>query len=812
MNIISYSCKGQKIDFILQQGKMRIEIKREDIFRCIYTKKEDFKDTPLIIGQQKPLEVAYSINETDEAIWIETKRIKLQICKEDGLFTWYEQGTSKLYLQEGEKSLADTDIIHYTTGGEEPIIHRVKTVDGERNFIRNLAPVVDRKAFRGKLSFKWQDDEGIYGLGQGEEGIYNYRGHNQYLYQHNMRIPIPFFVSSKCYGILMDCCSLMTFNDDCNGSYLFMDAIEEMDYYFIGGHGLDEVIEGYRYLTGRAQLLPKWAFGYIQSKEAYNTGEELVQVAKEYRARQVPIDCIVQDWNTWKSGYWGEKRVDPARYPRLKETLDTLHDEHVHAMVSVWPNMNAGGENHTEFFKAGYLLNDYSTYDAFNEEARKMYWKQANEELFQSGFDAWWCDSTEPFSGPDWGGAVKREPWERYYIVGEEHKHYIDATKANAFALQHAKGIYENQRKTTDKKRVVNLTRSGYASSQQYGTVLWSGDIAATWEVFNKQIREGLNFALSGMPYWTLDIGGFFVVGSAWQKRGCGCHTNPNPLWFWHGDYNEGVEDNAYKELYVRWLQYGTFLPMFRSHGTDTPREIWQFGEKGDIYYDTIEKFIKLRYHLMPYIYSLAGQVYLEHGTFLRSLLFDFLEDEVAQKIDDEFMFGPSILVCPITEPMYYEAGNKPIVKEKIRRCYLPQGTNWYDYWTGEVLEGGRWYEVEAPLEKMPLFIKAGAIIPTVEGLQYATQKVVEPMTITIYSGQDGRFALYEDEGDNYNFEKGNYTLIPMDWNEKERSFTLGERQGQYEGMEEKRQFKVKVGEKETLVAYEGKPVVIELE
>ncbi|PHV69642.1 glycoside hydrolase [Sporanaerobium hydrogeniformans] len=809
MHIKNYKCDGQKVLFNLEQGKLCIEIKREDIVRCMYTTGESFKDTSLIIEKKAPLEVHYTVDETDETICIETQRLCLSICKENGRFTWKKQGSGEVYLEEGGKSLVPTDIIRYTTGGEAPVIERVKTVDGERNFIRNLKEVIDRQAYRGKLFFNWQDDEGIYGLGQGEEGIYNYRGYNQYLYQHNMRIPIPFFVSSYCYGILFNCSSLMTFNDDPNGSYIFMDAIEEMDYYFMGGEKLDEVIEAYRYLTGRASLLPKWAFGYIQSKEAYKTGDELVDVVKRYRKRGIPLDCIVQDWNTWKPGYWGEKKVDKTRYPNLKETMNKIHDYHVHTMVSVWPNMNAGGDNHSEFLQAGYLLNDYSTYDAFNEKARQMYWKQANEELFSSGFDAWWCDSTEPFSGPDWGGPVKREPWERYSLVGGEHKHYLDATQANAFALMHAKGIYENQRATTEEKRVVNLTRSGYASSQQYGTILWSGDICATWETLKKQIREGLNFALSGMPYWTLDIGAFFTVGSAWQNRGCGCNNNPNPLWFWQGEYNEGVKDAGYRELYVRWLQYGTFLPMFRSHGTDTPREIWNFGEKGDVFYDTIEKFIKLRYQLMPYIYSLAGKVYLEHSTLLRSLLFDFLEDETARQIEDEFMFGPSLLVCPVTEPMYYESDNKAIIKEKTRGCYLPQGTIWYDYWTGEVFEGGNWYDIEAPLEKMPLFVKGGAIIPTIEGLQYASQKVAVPMTLNVYSGQDGEFTLYEDEGDNYNFEQGSYTLIPIKWSEENKCLIIGDRQGEYEGMEKVRQFKIKLKEQEKLVIYEGKRIII---
>ncbi|OYO67762.1 glycoside hydrolase, partial [Lachnotalea glycerini] len=436
-------------------------------------------------------------------------------------------------------------------------------------------------AYKGKLKFLWQSDESIHGLGQGEEGIYNYRGNVQYLYQHNMRIPIPFFISNKGYGILVDCGCLMTFNDDARGSYLYMDMVDQLDYYFIAGESVDERIAGYRRLTGKAVMLPKWAYGYVQSKEAYHTQEELLEVAKEYRKRKIPLDCIVQDWNTWESGAWGNKKVDKKRYPNIKEMNQMLHEMNVHSMVSIWPVMTAGTDNHEEMKEKGFLFNDNTTYNAFIEEARSLYWKQVREELFSGGFDAWWCDSAEPFSGPDWNGEHRREPWERFSIVGEEHKKFLGADCANIYPVAHAKGIYENQRKEDGNKRVLNLTRAGYASSQKYATMFWSGDTSATWNTLCKQITEGLNMCMSGMPYWTLDIGGFFTVNENWKNRGCSSNEDPTPKWFWRGDYEEGVNDLGYRELYVRWLQYGAFLPMFRSHGTDTPREIWNFGEPG---------------------------------------------------------------------------------------------------------------------------------------------------------------------------------------------------------------------------------------
>lgn len=770
-----------------------IEVINEEIIRVVYTKRQEILNDSLMIEKRKMENTSYEKREDNQDFVISTRKIRLEIDKTDGVCTWYEKESGRKYLQEGKKELYETDLMRYQVKGNTPIVKRVKTVDGERNFIQNLEKVAEGKAYQGKIHFEWEDEEGIYGLGQGEEGIYNYRGHVQYLYQHNMRIPMPFFVSTNRYGILVDCCSLMTFHDDINGSYLYLDSVDQMDYYFIAGDKMDDIIGGFRYLTGKAQMLPKWAFGYIQSREAYLTGEELVETVSQYRRRNVPLDCIVQDWLTWEEGNWGEKIVDKKRYPDLAGTMKKIHDMNVHTMVSIWPNMNQGGKNYQEMFEAGHMLIDLATYDAFDEDARRIYFRQAREELFGGGFDAWWCDSTEPFSGPDWGGERKREPWERFVLVGEEHKKYLGAKRANAFALMHAKGIYENQREETEEKRVVNLTRSGYPSIQKYGAVLWSGDTCATWENFKIQITEGLNMALSGIPYWTLDIGAFFTVREKWQNRGCNCNQDPTMKWFWQGDYEEGVADMAYRELYTRWLQLGTFLPMFRSHGTDTPREIWNFGEKGTPFYDAIEKFIHLRYTLMPYIYSLAASVHFKEDTIQRSLLFDYLEDEQAREIHDEFLFGPSILVCPVTEPMYYEQGNREIQKEKKKTCYLPKGNNWYDYWTHKKYRGGQYVTVEAPLDCIPLFVKEGAIIPIAKNSQYATQMQTDPMEIYIYSGADGSFVLYEDEGDNYNFEKGIYSTTWLQWSEDKQEFYTEKQKDGYTGILQEKNYKVTI-------------------
>ncbi|WP_243117114.1 glycoside hydrolase family 31 protein [Lacrimispora algidixylanolytica] len=750
---------------------------------------------------------------TDSCHVVTSDALKVEIDRKSGKTYWSHEKSGKLLFEETDRELTEIPVYEHTTKGEAPEIKRVKTVDGERNFISNLVCETVRTAYRGKLSFAWQKDEKLHGLGQGEEGIYNYRGSTQYLYQHNMRIPIPFLISDRGYGILFDCGSIMTFNDDARGSYLYFDTVDQLSYYVIYGPDFDEIIKGFRGLTGRVPMLPKWSFGYIQSKEAYHTQQELIDVVREYRKRNVPIDGIVQDWNTWEEGKWGNKLLDKSRYPNFPKAIKSIHEDNVHVMVSVWPNMDSSTENYKEFLEKGLLLNDLSTYDAFDPEGRKVYFKQLEEELFSAGVDAWWCDSTEPFSGPDWKGSLKKEPWERFLLVGEEHKKYLDPTKANLYAEVHAKGIYENQREVCQDKRVLNLTRSGYAGSGAYGTVLWSGDITATWETLKVQIREGLNLCMSGHPYWTLDAGGFFVVKDNWKKRGCSSSNDPEPKWFWQGGYELGVDDAAYRELYVRWLQFSLFLPMFRSHGTDTPREIWNFGEPGSPFYDSIEQCIRLRYQLMPYTYSLAGRVMLHDYTMFRSLLFDFAEDEIASEISSQFMYGDSLLVCPVIEPMYYEAENKFLDRERTWRCYLPDGSSWYDYFTGDHYEGGQWVTAQAPIEKIPVFVREGAIIPMEAGLDYAGEVVHTPFEFHVYEGKDGSFHLYEDSGDGYDYEAGIYNYILISWDDRKKELCIGESKYSFPQSIWGRDCVLRTsGGREVFFSYDGKETRVKLE
>jgi alpha-D-xyloside xylohydrolase len=682
----------------------------------------------------------------------------------------------EIVLKETGHSLTHKRIYKYSLDSNS--VTKVKqTANGDVSYTDNVKKDSVGEAYEGKLTFTITEEEAIYGLGQHEEGVYNYNGMKEYLYPNNMKIPIPFLISSKNYGIFIDTETAMVF-DSKEGEITFtLDTTDELSYYILTGDNFEEIIRSLRTLTGNTPMLPRWAYGFIQSKERYTSSDDVINTALQFRKANIPIDCIVQDWFTWEDGLWGEKKVDKKRYPNIGNLVDTLHKEHIKLMVSIWPNMTEGGTNLQEFKEKDLLLPNSNTYNAFNEEARKLYWKQCEEEWFSGGIDAWWCDSDEPFTDPDWNGENKRPEDLRYNLIIEQSKKSMDWTRLNSYGLLHTKGIYENWRKTNSEKRVVNLTRSSYISGQRYGTISWSGDICAKWSTLKKQIVEGLKFSMSGMPYWTLDIGAFFV--------------STKQQWFWKGDYNDGVKDLGYRELYVRWLQYGTFLPMFRSHGTDTPREPWNFGSPGEIFYDTIVKFINLRYQLLPYIYSLAADMHKNNSTMLRSLMFDFAEDENVKELSDSFMFGKSLLVCPVTEPMYYEVNSRPLTGiDKTRNVYLPKGTKWYDFWTNEIYSGGQTLTCKATLDIIPLFIKAGSIIPVSQPITYANEKTGEVSEILIYSGEDGVFNLYNDEGDNYSYEKGNFVTIKLIYKDNEKTLTFGEAIGNFQYQEN---FKIRI-------------------
>lgn len=534
---------------------------------------------------------------------------------------------------------------------------------------------------------------------------------------------------------------------------------DQIDYYFMYGPSMDQVVSNYRETTGKVPMFPKSAFGFWQSKEHYHTQKELISVTKEFRERQIPVDNMVQDWFYWHPFPWGSHKFDPERYPDPKGMIDTLHRLNTKVLISVWPLFHPGSENYNQLKEKGFLFtNDGPAYfDAFNKDARNMYWGFLNKQLFPLGIDGWWLDATEP--------EMSGSPIDPEFIKANMKNALGSGGRyLNAFSLMTTKGVYEGQRSASSDKRVSILTRSAFAGQQRYGAITWTGDVIGNWNVFKEQISAGLNFNLSGIPYWTTDIGGFFELYAGGNRNG----LNEDLAGPSHPEYNE---------LFTRWFQFGAFCPIFRVHGTYAPREMWKFGEQS---YKIQLKYDQLRYRLMPYIYSLSGKITQDNYTLMRPLVMDFKTDKQVLNIDDQFMFGPSILVNPVTT---YKASS--------RNVYLPQASGWYNFWTGEYLKSGQSIEADAPIQTMPLFVKAGSIIPMGSFIQYATEKPDGPLEIRIYRGADGHFTIYEDEGDNYNYEKGVFATIPLSWNDKEKTLTIGNRKGSYPGMPVKRTFRM---------------------
>lgn len=655
--------------------------------------------------------------------------------------------------------------------------------------------VLNDSGYSIRQDFIWKPSEALYGLGQQQEGIMNWRGHSVVLYQKNKYIAMPVLLSSEGYGLLWNNYSLSKFNDLNGASYFSSELADKIDYYFIYGPKPDSVISGLRLLTGQAPMFPKWAFGYIQSKERYKNQDEIINVVKEYRKRHIPLDCIVLDWQYWTGSQWGQKSFDSVRFSSPELMMKRLHEDlNAHLMISIWPKMGVTASDFKEMKQhPGFLYTENekeSVYDAFNPEARNLYWDQANRGIFSKGVDAWWCDATEPeLKGWDWQADNFRKIMKPAIGTGTRYM--------NAYPLMQSKGIYENQRKTTIGKRVFILTRSAFPGLQRYGASCWSGDIDGNWKVYKDQIAAGLNFCMSGIPYWTTDIGGFFIYGIKNFKME---RTDP-PF----------ITDKNFKKLYVRWYQFGCFSPLFRTHGTDLPREAWRFGETGTWAYDAIVETNLLRYRLLPYIYSNARKVTSQGYTLMRGLIFDFPADKEIFNIGDQYMFGPSILVNPVTDSI-----------ATTRKLYLPK-SGWYDFWTGDFIQGGKWIIADAPISKIPLYIKAGSILPFGPAIQYATENIGKLIEIRVYKGADGIFELYEDENDNYNYEKGQFSIIPFIWNDKEKLLTIRVIQGGFPGMIKQRTFHIVCVKKNSgigimdsksfeNVQYEGKEIVLKLE
>lgn len=597
-----------------------------------------------------------------------------------------------------------------------------------------------------ELTFACSVGEILTGLGQHEDGIFDYACREERLYQHNMKIAVPFLLSSAGWGLLIEAGCAMRYCGKGDSFVFTLDAAEEVSYVVIRAKDCAEVLKTLLSLVGKPTLLPKWAFGYIQSKERYKTAEELTDTVAEFRRRGLGLDCIVLDWCSWRDGCWGDKTPDPERFPDVPGLVDRLHGMNVHFMVSVWPN-TASGQDCDEFLKAGLFLPGSRIYDAFLPEARDLYWKQCRRFWMDGGADALWCDSDEPITDPDWCGSEKRDEDERMRLLTETSALRMDPETMNDYGAVHVRGIYEHWRKDYPDKRPVILSRSGGLDSGKYGTILWSGDIAARWDVLRKQVTEVIRTACSGICWWTLDIGAFFV--------------GRQEQWFWRGDYPKGVRDSGYRELYIRWFQFGAMLPVFRSHGTDTPREPWQFGGEDSPEYACIRETIKLRYRLMPYLYSTAAQACRDGLPMIRAMLTAFPEEPAICTSADQYMLGDALLVKPVTRALA-DGGERTEVQ-------LPAGC-WFDLFSSDCYHGGRTISVPTPLGRFPVLVRAGSVLPVAEGAQCAADLPVPAREYLVFGGADGRMELYDDAGDGY--ETG--ICIPIEYKDADARLVFG--------------------------------------
>jgi alpha-D-xyloside xylohydrolase len=867
-----------------------------------------------VINNRLP-DIKIKINESAGYIDMSGPGITLHIYKKDGRIEYYGLNNETILLEK-----------------DKPVFTPFKNEFEE--------------SFSVRQNFKLSPDEALYGLGQHQYGYMNYRNCTVKLVQTNTDAVNPFLISSKGYGILWDNYSKTVFNDSDNEASIWSEVGDNIDYYFIYGQDMDEVIAGYRNLSGQAPMYGRWAYGYWQSKEHYNDRDELLGVAEEYRARKIPVDNIIQDWDYWDGREnWSQMFFDEKKFPRPKEMIDKIHSMNYHIMISIWPGLGSNTLIYKDMERRGYLFNTigwagFKYFDAFIPEANKLYWEYVKKGLISAGIDALWIDSTEP----DIVNATTKEAEE--YEMKKVGTNMLGswARYLNAYSLVMMDKLYENQRKETDKKRVYMLTRSAFAGQQRTAATTWSGDIGASWGIYKKQIAAGINFSMSGIPYWTFDIGAF-VLGA------------------YGGVFSSGGKDPAYQELYSRMFQFGAFCPIFRAHGSETPREIWEFGE----FSESMVNINRLRYRLMPYIYSLAWKVTNEGYTIMRGLAMDFTGDTRTYDINDQYMFGPAIMVCPVTEYMihrppensilvapgyfrtsdgkpglhvsYYkdpeykiksheeivpnidnlwytgrpdyltdsaysirwegklipaQAGkhqfhikcydNKRIIldgkelpfiytsveqytdfidleagkeydfvmetenrstgaakvklywktpdmfereatteeRQKTRPVYLPARHKWTDFWTGKTITGGQTINADAPKDRIPLMVKAGSIIPMGPFIQYSTEKSANPVELRIYPGADVTFTLYEDENDNYNYEKGIYATIDFQWDDLKRQLTIHKRKGEFPGMLGVRQFNLVIvkenhgtgievtGKPDSIITYNGEQQVIQ--
>lgn len=849
-----------------------------------------------LVVKKTPKEISFTKSENEKSIILSTEKLIIIISKSDGKLS-FSKSDSTVLLEEYENAEFEKIVVKGDEG------YSIK-----QKFLLN--------------------SEGLYGLGQNQENYMNYKNKKILLSQTNTNAISPVLISTNNIGIFWDNYSATIFFEKNNISEFYSKMGDGIDYYLFVGDNIDKVISEYRKLTGKAVMLPRWAFGYWQSKERYQTQDELLSVGKRYREEKIPIDVMVQDWEWWERGKWSGMEFDKTRFYDPKKMMDELHKINLHALISVWPSIGVESPMHDDLDKRGFLLKPISWgnsryVDVYNPEAMDIYNEYVYRNIYSQGFDGWWHDSTEP----DVVNSLTKES-HQYESERLDNNYLGSYTRyLNPFVLAMLDKIYDKWTSSGKEKRACILTRSAFAGIQRDGVITWSGDIGASWEIYKDQITAAINFCISGLPYWSFDIGAFFIGA-------------------YGGIFSYGAKNPAYMEFYTRMFQFGAFCPIFRSHGTNAPREMWEMGE----FKPVLVKFDKLRYKLIPYIYSLAGRTYIEDYTMMRSLVMDFSNDKNVYEIKDEYMFGNNILVAPVTDYMYHtppqisklvpkevfkngvkvryykdrnftnltkeeiadniniywytgrpdyvtdseysirwegtiiapEAGkyqfqvkthdSKVIIldgkklnieldyiepyfeyihlekgkeysiicetqriqtgparfllfwktpsdfekemqkadKPKTRDVYLPKGCNWIDFWTDEFYEGGKTYTFDAPIDKIPLLTKQGSILPLKDNMQYADEKPFGELEIRVYQGANGEFVLYEDEGDNLNYQSGAYSLIKFEYNESEKTLKIKKREGTFKGIQNERIFKITSGEKTIkIVNYNGEELVV---
>ncbi|HEY4899221.1 MAG TPA: glycoside hydrolase family 31 protein [Terriglobales bacterium] len=724
-SIISYARSSDEVDFRTHRGTLKVRLCSDSLVHVTFRATNAASDHPQPwIAKTEWLPVAFQVEEdASHNIVLTTGRVRIVVERDSGALV-FQDAHGNLVVRESA-SPAPRDLT--------PAV-----VDGENTF-------------HATSYFDLTQDEAIYGLGQHQTGLLNQRGADLLLLQDNTNISIPFLLSSRGYGLLWSAASPGRYENHFQPKLaLRADVADGVDYYFFYGPEFDRIIAGYRTLTRSAPMLPLWAYGFWQSRLQYNTQREMLDVAAKYRELKIPLDNLVLDFG-WMVRMGSHQFT--ANFPDPAAMFGKLREMHVHTMISVWPLYIPPSTNFDAMFRDNYFVTGGRTqlpsyypgsrlFDAFNADARRTFWQQMKAGLYDKGVEAWWLDSSEPLD-----------------FYGEEQGPMLEGARtglgsgtryANMYPMMETQAVYEGQRATTDKQRVFILTRSAFLGQQRHAATSWSGDIAPTFDSLRRQIPAGLNFSLSGLPYWTTDIGGF---------QG--------------GDPN----DPAYQEVFVRWFQYGTFCPIFRTHGARKANELWSYGPRAQ---EILTSYDKLRYRLLPYIYSLAWKTTSEGYTPMRALVMDFPGDRNALNRADEFLFGPALLVSPVTQ-----AG------ATSRSVYLPAGTSWYDFWTGASLKGGQTVNAVAPLESMPLYARAGSIVPMGLELQYTSEKAANPIELRIYRGIDGAATLYEDDGESYDYEKGVYSTINFWWNESKRELTIDARHGSFPGMLKERTFNI---------------------